>query len=118
MQHFRTWLAAIGESPAIEFPIRWLPGSAIAADHPLVTTLAACGNMELGTAPPIQGIEAPCDMYVFHEFGVPAVLWGAIGANLHAPDEYVDLVSLDAAAAVLERFVKEWCGTDTGPQSS
>jgi len=112
MEQFREWLAAIGESPEIASPIRWLPGSAIAADHPLVRMLAECGAAELGTAPVVQGIEAPCDMYVFHEFGVPAVLWGATGASMHAPDEWVDLASLDSAAAVLERFVKEWCGVD------
>ncbi|MBL8220936.1 MAG: M20/M25/M40 family metallo-hydrolase [Bryobacterales bacterium] len=112
MRQFREWLASIGESPEVTCPIRWLPGSAIAADHPLVRTLAGCGAAELGAEPAVQGIEAPCDMYVFHEFGVPAVLWGATGANMHAPDEWVDLASLDQAAAVLERFVKEWCGVD------
>ncbi|MBL8175527.1 MAG: M20/M25/M40 family metallo-hydrolase, partial [Bryobacterales bacterium] len=117
MGQLREWLAAIGESPEVTCPIRWLPGSAIAADHPLVTTLAGCGAAELGAPPLVQGIEAPCDMYVFHEFGVPAVLWGATGANMHAPDEWVDLASLDAAAAVLERFVKEWCGVASGKEA-
>lgn len=112
MRQFHEWLAGIGEAPAIDQPIRWLPGSAIAADHPLVATLSACAGETLQPPPAVQGMEAPCDMYVFHEFGVPAVLWGATGAGLHASDEWVDLESLDTATSVLERFVKEWCGVE------
>lgn len=96
--------------PAVEFPIRFLPGSAIPADHPLVTGLAASGAGVLGKAPPVAGIEGPCDMYVFHEFGIPAVLWGPRGGNTHAADEYVELDSVIAAAKTLLTFVTRWCG--------
>ena len=70
----------------------------------------AAAEPVLGTAPVVQGIEGPCDMYVFHEFGVPAVLWGARGANTHNPDEYVELSSVERAAAALLSFVCRWCG--------
>ncbi len=97
--------------PELVYPIRWLPGSALAPEEPLVAELAACAHEALDCPPPIQGIEAPCDMFVFHQaFGTPAVLWGARGANAHAPDEYVELDSLAAAAEVLLRFVCQWCG--------
>ncbi|MFN7937870.1 MAG: M20/M25/M40 family metallo-hydrolase [Bryobacteraceae bacterium] len=107
------WLAEIGEHPSIATPIRWLPGSAIEANHPLITTLAESANQTLGAPPPIQGIEAPCDMYVFHHYNVPAVLWGASGANMHAPDEWVDLTSLHQASATLHHFVQQWCGRES-----
>ena len=71
---------------------------------------AAAAEPVLGTAPLVQGIEGPCDMYVFHEFGVPAVLWGARGSNTHNPDEYVELSSVERAAAALLSFVCRWCG--------
>jgi acetylornithine deacetylase len=96
--------------PVVESPIRFLPGSAIAADHPLVTGLAACGAEVLGAAPPVAGIEGPCDMYVFHEFGIPAALWGPRGGNTHAADEYVELDTVIAAAKTLLMFVTRWCG--------
>ncbi len=96
--------------PVVEFPIRFLPGSAIPADHPLVTELAACGSEVLGEAPPVAGIESPCDMFVFHAFGIPAALWGPRGGNTHAADEYVDLDSVIAAAKTLLAFVTRWCG--------
>jgi acetylornithine deacetylase len=110
MAHFRDWLGTLEDAPEVEAPIRWLPGSAISPDEPLVRELAACARETLGQEPPVQGIEAPCDMYVFHHFGIPAVLWGAAGANMHAPDEYVEIASLDAAARVLANFVRRWCG--------
>ena len=107
---FTTWLGTLSVRPRVEHPIRWLPGSAITAEHPLISELSSAAAAVLGTAPPVQGIEGPCDMFVFHEFGVPAVLWGARGSNTHNPDEYVELSSVEDAAAVLLSFVCRWCG--------
>lgn len=90
------------EGYTVAFPIRWLPGSAIDADSELVRAF--------GNGRKIQGIEGPCDMYVFHEFGIPAVLWGARGGNTHNPDEYVEIDSLVEAATGLLEFICRWCG--------
>jgi acetylornithine deacetylase len=95
----------------VDFPIRWLPGSAIAASEPIVTELAACAGRTLGNPPPVVGIEGPCDMFVFHEvMNTPAVLWGGRGGNTHAADEYVEIDSLIDAAKTLLVFVCNWCG--------
>jgi acetylornithine deacetylase len=99
--------------PVVEAPLRWLPGSAISRESPLVQEFAACAKEVLGKVPPVVGMEAPCDMYVFHEFGIPALLWGPAGANAHTIDEYVEIDSLTEAARVLLRFVCEWCGTSS-----
>ena len=107
---FLIWLRRLTTPPAFHYPIRWLPGSAIAADHALVSEFSAAAEPVFGAAPVVQGIEGPCDMYVFHEFGVPAVLWGARGANTHNPDEYVELSTVERAAAALLSFVCRWCG--------
>jgi acetylornithine deacetylase len=96
--------------PALEQVIRWLPGSAIDASSPLVTGLAACASEVLGHLPPVAGIEGPCDMFAFHEFGIPAVLWGPRGGNTHAADEYVEIDSVVAATKALLLFVARWCG--------
>lgn len=96
--------------PSLEFPIRWLPGSAIDPAEPIVRELSEAAVTTLGQAPPVQGIEGPCDMYVFHEFGIPAVLWGAVGGNLHQADEYVEIDSVVKAAKTLLTFVRRWCG--------
>ena len=99
--------------PPVEFPIRWLPGSAILKSEPLVKELSDCAARVLGQEPPIVGIEGPCDMYVFHQgFGIPAVLWGAKGGNTHGADEYLEIDSAIAAAKTLLMFVCRWCGVE------
>ncbi|HWF67571.1 MAG TPA: M20/M25/M40 family metallo-hydrolase [Acidobacteriaceae bacterium] len=98
------------QPPEIVFPGRWLPGSAIAKDAPLVTELADCATRILGKLPAIAGMEAPCDMFVFHDVQhTPAVLWGARGGNTHAADEYVEIDTLVDAAKVLLVFAAQWC---------
>lgn len=118
-REFHEWLDGVvrsapllfPKSPQVEFPIRWMPGSAILKSEPLVRELAACAELVLGAEPPIAGIEGPCDMFVFHQsFSIPAVLWGPRGGNTHAADEYVEIDSLVAAAKTLMLFVCRWCG--------
>lgn len=100
------------ELPEVTVPMRWLPGSAISASDPLVTELAGCAGKVLGSSPPIEGIEGPCDLFIFQQgFQTPAVIFGARGGNTHAADEYVEIDSLVAAAKTLLVFVAEWCGS-------
>ena len=101
---------AFANRPELLFPIRWLPGSAISCAEAVVKELSECATAINGVAPPVQGIEGPCDMFVFHEFGIPAVLWGPRGGNTHNPDEYVEIESLISAASTLRAFVCRWCG--------
>ena len=116
---FHRWFSSLlaehsamrASAPEIVHPIRWLPGSAIAEDEPVVRELQACAADVAGSAPVVQGIEGPCDLYVFHEFGIPAVLWGARGGNTHGADEYVEIDSVIQASKVLLTFVCRWCGT-------
>ena len=99
------------QRPAVEFPIRWLPGSAISRSDPLVREFAASAADTLGDEPPIVGLEAPCDMYVFHQaFNTPALLWGPKGGNTHAADEYLEIDSIVAATKTLLTFACRWCG--------
>lgn len=117
-REFHSWFESVlagapqlfAHRPAVEFPVRWLPGSAIEATSSLVTELRSCAALVLPAPPPVAGIEGPCDMFVFHEFKIPAVLWGVCGGNTHAADEYVELDSAVAAAKALLLFVCRWCG--------
>lgn len=121
-QEFSDWFRGLVDSnpnlfqmrPMVEFPIRWLPGSALALDHPLVTGFGEVARQMSGRAVPVEGIEGPCDLFLFQEFGIPAILWGPIGGNTHAADEYVDLESVEAAAATLLSFVCQWCDSGDG----
>lgn len=118
-REFFEWLkATVAEAPEtfpampqVIFPIRWLPGSAIAREEPIVQDLSRCATEVLGKEPVITGIEGPCDLFVFQQgFGIPSVLWGPQGGNTHAADEYVEADSLLAAAKTLLLFVAQWCG--------
>ncbi len=100
-------------APEINFPIRWLPGSAIDPGNGLVTGLARTYASVAGRPAEIQGIAGPCDMFVFHQyFNTPAVLFGPRGGNTHAPDEWVDIDSALLTAETLARFACRWCGVD------
>ncbi|MFL5759622.1 MAG: ArgE/DapE family deacylase [Thermomicrobiales bacterium] len=46
--------------------------------------------------------------YVFN--GVPAVTFGACGANAHAADEWLDITSMAPTAKALGAFILDWCG--------
>jgi acetylornithine deacetylase len=118
-REFFEWLQGLTRSapdlfaapPEAEFPIRWLPGSAILKTEPLIQELADSARQVLGKEPPIVGLEGPCDLYMFHQgFGIPAVLWGARGGNTHAADEYLEIDSVVDAAKTLLVFVCQWCG--------
>ena len=58
-REFDEWLATFDEPPEVEFPIRWLPGSAIAKSEPLVRELAACAAAVLGKSRQSSGLKAP-----------------------------------------------------------
>ena len=47
---------------------------------------------------------------LYHD--IPATCYGPVGGNLHAPDEWVDLASLEATTKVLALTVMDWCGRD------
>jgi acetylornithine deacetylase len=117
-REFFDWLRDLAASapqifaamPEVNFPLRWLPGSTISASEPLVQELSRCAETVLGTKPQVAGIEGPCDLFIFHSFSIPAVLWGPSGGNTHAPDEYVEIDSMISAAKTLLLFAAEWCG--------
>ena len=118
-REFFQWLHAVVDSapgiypglPEVCLPIRWMPGSSIPLDSPVVQALSDCAQLVMGSQPTVAGIEGPCDLFIFQQgFDIPAVIWGAQGGNTHAADEYVEIDSLVSAATTLLLFVAEWCG--------
>ena len=49
-------------------------------------------------------------MFVFHDFGIPAILWGPGGDNIHMSDEYVEIDSPVESTKALLAFVCHCCG--------
>ncbi len=100
--------------PEIRHRIRWMVPTAIAPDHPLVTTMtdSALGRCS-GAIRQVLGAPFACDMFALQQiFNIPGIIFGPTGANAHAADEYVDLESLFAFWEVLLLFVIDWCGVE------
>jgi acetylornithine deacetylase len=87
--------------------------TAVAADHPIVTTLADAARPVRGRAAEVTGAPFACDMFALHQlFDIPGVIFGPAGANAHAADEYLDLDSLYAFWEIAYAFTLEWCGVE------
>ncbi len=53
----------------------------------------------------------PCDLFAFELYGnMPGAIFGPIGGNLHAPDEWVDVQSVLTLAKSLMSMIVSWCG--------
>src|SRR6185436_15169560 len=78
--------------------IRFLPGSEIPVDHPIVQAVNRSYEQVVKRPPEVCGAPFACDVYIFNLYSsTPCVILGPHGANAHATDEWVmidDLVSL------------------------
>ncbi len=93
-----------------EHPYRFMPGSAIPADHPLVALARASAGAVMGAPVPARAAPYPCDLYIFNEFfRTPGILLGPRGDGAHAPDEWVSLDDLTTVTKVLARLAYHWC---------
>ncbi|MBT3320636.1 MAG: M20/M25/M40 family metallo-hydrolase, partial [Clostridia bacterium] len=53
----------------------------------------------------------PCDFFAFEQYGnMEGAIFGPIGGNLHAPDEWVDIDSVKALTKTLMSMIVSWCG--------
>ncbi len=99
------------EEPRVEFPLRWMPGAAIDEAHPLVSTLKVSAKKVMQREISVIGFPSPSDLWILpHYFNIPALHFGAGGANAHLADEYVKINDLLASAKTLLLFVAHWCG--------
>ncbi len=84
--------------------------SDVATDAPIVRALAAAMR-EAGEAVPFAGMSAWTDAALLNEAGVPAICYGPGDIALaHAAEEWVDVVEIERATAVLARLALAWCG--------
>ena len=115
------WLKSVTErhkdafpiQPQMEMGLRWMHPTGIDPAHPMVTILEDCIGQATGNPPEVKGAPYQCDLWAHHRsFNMPGVVFGPIGGNSHAADEYVDLNSVFAFAESLLLFILEWCGVD------
>lgn len=90
-------------------------GHFIERDAALVRDLAQAHAEAHGAPPAAFMLGSTSDARVYLEdFGIPAVCYGAKGANLHGVDEYVELQSIVDAARTLARFLLKRFGREEG----
>lgn len=79
--------------------------------HEGIAVLAGCLERITGSVGEIAYAPFSCDLFAFEKYGkTPAVLFGPLGGNLHAPDEWVDIDSVVKAVKILILMLDEWCG--------
>jgi acetylornithine deacetylase len=88
---------------------RFLAGSSMPGNHPILGALAA--NLRSVTGEPPAFCPAPfaCDAFVFNLLSpTPVVILGPRGANAHAPDEWVDVNDLVTLTKVYAMTIADW----------
>lgn len=91
--------------------IRFLPGSAVPPEFPLLPLLEQEMRAVCGAEPEMRGAPFACDAFVFNLHSpTPAIVWGPSGANAHAVDEYVEVESLLRMTELYARTIVKWCG--------
>lgn len=97
--------------PELSASVRLLGGQApsdVARDAPVVRSLERALAGE-GMQAPIEGLSAWTDAALLNEAGIPAICFGPGDIALaHAAEEYVPVVEIERAAAVLARMAREF----------
>jgi acetylornithine deacetylase len=109
--------AWVRDHPALEpfaishrFSHRWMPGTRIDRDAPVVQVAERAAADAIGSPIAVTGSPYPCDLFVFHHFGIPAVVFGPAGGNGHGSDEYVEIDSLRQVLRMLLLTIVRFCG--------
>jgi acetylornithine deacetylase len=75
-------------------------------NNPLIRDLAAAHRGAHGRDPKLFTLGSTTDARIYlHDFGIPAVCYGAVAHNMHGIDESVELQSIVDAARTLARFL-------------
>lgn len=89
---------------------RFLPGSEIPSDHPIVQLVGHEYAQVVGRPAPLRGAPFACDVFVFNLHSpTPCIILGPRGGNAHAPDEWVSIDDLIALTKIFARTAAHWC---------
>lgn len=103
------WLA--NHPPGLRFPGFRALGWETSRETPLVERLAAQHQRITAAPPTFSAFPGTADARYFRqEVGEQSVYYGPAGGNIHAPDEYVELQSVQIVARVLAELIVDWCG--------
>jgi acetylornithine deacetylase len=90
--------------------IRFLPGSEIPVEHPIVQAVSRSYEQVVRRPPEVRGAPFACDVYIFNLYSpTPCVILGPRGANAHAADEWVMIEDLTALTKIFALTAADWC---------
>lgn len=103
------WLA--GNPPEISFYAFRAEGCTVSRNEPIFTPLRERHEAVAGSGLEFFSFTGTTDARFFNLYGgIPATCYGPAGGNLHAPDEWVDLRSVENVTKVLALTAMDWCG--------
>jgi acetylornithine deacetylase len=98
-------------APILNKLIRFLPGSEVPVGFPLTTMLAEQVTQTTGKEAAVHGAPFACDAFMFNlHSSTPAVIFGPVGGNAHAPDEFISIPDFYKLVEVYARTIISWCG--------
>jgi acetylornithine deacetylase len=93
--------------------IRFLDGSEIPADHPMVQALSETVSDVLGRPAVVKGAPFACDGHMFNLHSpTPVTFLGPTGGNPHSPDEFIDIAEFYKLVEIYVLTALRWCGAD------
>jgi len=103
------WLSE--NPPEISFYAFRAEGCTVDRNEPIFVSLQEHHRSVTGKVLEFFSFTGTTDIRFFNLYhGIPATCYGPIGANLHAPDEWVELTSVKEVTKVLSLAMMEWCG--------
>ncbi|MBI4243993.1 MAG: M20/M25/M40 family metallo-hydrolase [Planctomycetes bacterium] len=92
------------------FSHRWIPGTGIDRNHPLVRVTKSVAEECLDTEVTVTGAPFPCDLFIFNLYGnMPGVILGPSGGNAHAADEFVYVEDIIKLTKIFSSLALRWC---------
>jgi acetylornithine deacetylase len=104
------WLAE--HPPVVSYYGFGSEGSTVRLDDPLVQSVSQWHQAVIGESISYRASTGINDSRYFNLSGVPCSCYGALGANAHGANEWVDVTSLAPTLKVLAASVLDWCGTE------
>jgi len=111
LEDLKRLIAGIGVDASVKVPARVTPFCEpfeIPDDDPQVRFVAETAGDILGGTPDLNFHRGPCDSCILVNQGkIPTIEFGPSGSELHKPDEYVQLESVNRTAAVYKQIVRK-----------
>ncbi len=77
--------------------------------HPFVALTQRHSSRLLGEGVPLKGVGFWADTAALSSAGIPALMFGCLGAGAHASEEWVSVNSLERCTDIYEAIIREFC---------